>query len=221
MKPKWVFPVLLVLLVVVIGGVVVSKISSFDPFASIADLFRPASTIDHGPIIIDAVRNESFLATVTWIMANDAHLEEKWGALNACHETLDYLAYYQISAGIDLKKFQASDVSTTPSEDSSMPKIVISLPVAEIMEPPTLLLKDSRILHQENLIIDLCGGSRIATMTIKAQEEIGNKIRTAALEKGILTMAQERAAVEIKDTLFKLGYQDIEINVREGTQESQ
>jgi Protein of unknown function (DUF4230) len=207
-------PFLLVMaaMIVVIGAIVMNEIRSISLGDTIRIITTPTTTFNSGPIILDAIKNQARLETVAMVFANDQDVSKEWGlevvGEVVCRENITYLGYYTVTAGVDLQKIAPTDIYVVDRETPAQSVITITLPAAVILhiEPDT---QRSRVVHKDVSIISQFCGTKLPEMVLEAQLKIEEYAKGAALEKGILQMAQERASFELQQLLIKIGYPDV------------
>jgi hypothetical protein len=216
---KRLLPVLiLALLVVVIVIVVMNAVKPISIGNPVRIITTPTTTFQSGPIILDAIRTQAKLETVAMVFVNDQDESKGWGlevvGEVVCRENITYLGYYTVTAGVDLQKIAPSDILITNDGILSQTLITITLPAATILhvDPDT---QRSRVVHKDVSIISQLCGTKLPEMVLEAQLKIEEYARNAALEKGILRMAQEQAGFELQQLLLNIGYPKVFIQYTE------
>jgi hypothetical protein len=207
---KRLLPVLiLALLVVVIVIVVMNAVKPISIGNPVRIITTPTTTFQSGPIILDAIRTQAKLETVAMVFVNDQDESKGWGlevvGEVVCRENITYLGYYTVTAGVDLQKIAPSDILITNDGILSQTLITITLPAATILhvDPDT---QRSRVVHKDVSIISQLCGTKLPEMVLEAQLKIEEYARNAALEKGILRIAQEQAGFALQQLLLNIGY---------------
>jgi hypothetical protein len=139
--------------------------------------------------------------------ANDQTVTRAWGLGGVCQEKITYLAYYDVTAGIDLSKIAPEDILIVNGGSPAQTTITITLPGAEITSV-TLDTDRSRIVASQPAWVPSCG-TQAGDMTVEAQRKIKQDVEKAAKEKGILKQAQEQAGFELQRLLLKMGYPQV------------
>ncbi len=214
MKKAWkvIYPVLITAVVVIAGVIVLEKVLPSFSLGNLFDIFGKGRTItDHGPIILDAIRTQAKLETVEMVFANDVEKGEEWGIGNVCKEKIHYLGYVNVTAGIDLHEITPSSITVINNQDPSKVEVTIKLPKAQYSS--RLDTQNSKTLTQTDALLlpFACGGSRLPAITQAAQQSIIEAAEKAALAKGILPMAEERAGFELQQLLYNVGYPKVTI----------
>jgi hypothetical protein len=208
---------ILAVIVVVIVVALVKAVRSI-PFLKLHIITTPTTTFQSGPIILDAIHTQAKLETVAMVFANDQDESKEWGlevlGEVVCRENITYLGYYTVTAGIDLQKITPSDILIINDGIPAQTMITITLPTATILhvEPDT---QRSRVVHEDMSIISQLCGTELPEMVLEAQAKIQEYARNAALQKGILRMAQEQAGFELQQLLFNIGYPKVFIRYDE------
>jgi hypothetical protein len=212
LKPVLILAVIVVALVVILRYVMQS-VNFMDNFTDeVRVITTPNTTFDSGPVILDAIRTQAKLETVAMAFVNDQEVSKEWGlevvGEVTCWESITYLGYYTVTAGVDLHEITPADIQITNDEVLGTPSITITLPTAKIMhvEPDN---QRSRVLDDDVSIISQLCGTKLPEMVLEAQVKIDEYSKNAALQKDILSMAQEKAGFELQQLLFNLGYPNV------------
>ena len=174
----------------------------------------PATFINNGPVILDAIHNQSRLETVEMVLANDQDVTKVWGLEGACRESLTYLGYFTVTAGVDLQGLADSDVVLAENGDRTQTTVTVTLPPASILHTE-LDTRRSRVVHDDVSIISQLCGTQLPQMVLEAQADLQKIAETSARQQGIIKMAQDRAGFEIQKVLLKLGYSDVIVQFNE------
>lgn len=179
-----------------------------------APRLTPTSIIKSGPIIIKAIRNQAKLETVVMNIVNDQTITRVSGIGGLCTESITYLAYYDVVAGVDLAKIIEDNITVLNDGDPLQATVVITMPQAEILNI-TLDTQRSRVVSQNTPVWIPGCETQVADMTIEAQQRIQQYAEQAALQQGILKMAQEKASFELQRLLLRVGYPNVVIRYTE------
>lgn len=171
---------------------------------------QPTSTIRPGPMVIEAVQQQSRLETISMTIAGDTTIIREHGLLGACSEQIDYLAYYTISAGVDLSQITQNSIQVVNDGLPSTAAVTITLPPAEILHNE-LDTTNSRILAQDTTKWVPGCSHEIADMTLEAQDTLRKYTYNTALQRGILPQSEEHASEELKRILGTAGYTNVQI----------
>jgi len=216
---KRLIPVLiLAVLVVIFAVVLVNAVKPFSLGNSIRIVTTPTTTFQSGPVILEAIHTQAKLETVAMVFANDQDVSKGWGleliGEVVCRENITYLGYYTVTAGVDLQEITSADILITNDGIPAQTFITITLPAATLMhvEPDT---ERSRVVHKNASIISQLCGTKLPEMVLEAQLKIEEYATNAALQKGILRMAQEQAGLELQKLLYKIGYPNVFLQYNE------
>lgn len=170
----------------------------------------PTSTFRPGPTVIQAIQRKANLETVQMTISGDMTVEREHGLLGVCSESLTYLAYYNVSAGIDLSQIDSQNIQVSNDGFPDRANVVITLPAPQILHNE-LDTAQSRIVAQETpKWIPGCS-HQIADMTVEAQDKLRAYAESAARDKGILEQAQVNAGEELERLLNESGYANVTI----------
>ncbi len=206
---------LLMLGVVLLGVVIYALIGPSEGGVSANLLPQPTSTIKAGPLVIEAIQRKAKLETISMEISNDITITREHGFLGACTESITYLGYYSVSAGIDLRNISQEQVQVENDGYPSIAKVVITLPRAEILHNE-LDTDNSRIVSQDTPRWVPGCSHEIADMTLEAQSKLRASAQAAALERGILYDAEQTAADELTQILHDAGYGNVIVQTSSG-----
>ncbi|HYF64453.1 MAG TPA: DUF4230 domain-containing protein [Herpetosiphonaceae bacterium] len=170
----------------------------------------PTSTFRPGPTVIQAIQRKANLETVQMTISGDVTVERVHGLFGVCSETLTYLAYYNVSAGIDLSQIGSQNVQVSNDGFPDRANVVITLPAPQILHNE-LDTANSRIVSQETPKWVPGCSHEIADMTVEAQDKLRAYAESAARDKGILDQAQANAGEELQRLLNDSGYANVTI----------
>jgi hypothetical protein len=200
-------------LVLVVVPIAIIAVTTYNvvklPLSLIPHPITPTVTIQSGPIILEAIQNQAKLETVSMLLVNDQDVSRVWGVAGACRESITYLGYYTVTAGVDLHQITADDITVENDGNPASASVSIKVPAASILhvEPD---MQQSRIVHQEASLLSSVCGTKLPEMMFDAQKKIEEYAQSAALEKGILSMAQKQAGLELKQLLLNIGYPNVQ-----------
>ncbi|MEA3374909.1 MAG: DUF4230 domain-containing protein [Chloroflexota bacterium] len=164
---------------------------------------NPTPTIEPDPVtIVREVRGLSRLETAAYTVEKIITAESRQGPFAfLIGDRLIFVAHGQVIAGVDLGKLEESDV--TIREGGA---VAIALPEAEVFV--TALDNDqSYIFDRDTGVIGM--NVELETAARQAAEE---EILNAALEDGILDMAQRNAESYIRHLILTLGFKEVRIS---------
>jgi len=145
------------------------------------------------PIIIAGeIRRLARLETATvptdQIITDDRNQDQLWGIRG---ETITFVAYGQVIAGVDLNKITKNDIVVTDPDT-----IKIKLPKAEIFS--VILTSDSYVASRDKGVL----ASFDKDMESRVREKAETRCRNAALSQGILDTASTNAEEKLKSFLL-------------------
>ncbi|MBA3470722.1 MAG: DUF4230 domain-containing protein [Herpetosiphonaceae bacterium] len=171
---------------------------------------QPTATFRPGPTVIQAIQRKAKLETVAMTISGDTTVTKEHGIFGVCSESLTYLAYYEVSAGIDLSRISESNLQVSDDGYPDNASVVVTLPPPEILHNE-LDTANSRIVSQDTTKWVPGCSHEIATMTVEAQQQLHQYAASAAREKGILRMAETNAGEELQRLLGDVGYRNVTI----------
>jgi hypothetical protein len=201
---------LLILLALVVGGIVltVTVRQLTRPLEEAEQILQdqleavinPTPTIIPDPItIVHEVQSLSRLETASYTVEKVITAESGQGPFEFLFgDRLILVAHGQVVAGVDLSKMKTEDIIVT--EDGT---VVVTLPPAEILVV-TLDNRKSYIYDRDTGLIGM--NPALETEARKAAEE---EILNAALEDGILEMAQRNAELYVLRLILALGFREV------------
>jgi hypothetical protein len=204
----------LFMIIVIAGGICIVGIQSIGqggPAITLKVITTPTTVTITGPVILNSIRNQSRLETVAMVIANDQDLSRVWGLEGACQEKLTYMSYYTVTAGIDLRNIEETDILVEGSGNPAQSKVTLNLPPADILHVE-LDTRRSRIVHSEVSIISQLCGTQLPDMVMEAQTNLRKIAEESARQEGILKNAEDRASFELQKILLKLGFTNVTIN---------
>lgn len=165
----------------------------------------PEDKVDVRSVVVDKVRMASELTTAVFTMEAvvPAKSDRKLGDITVGETNLLYIAYGEVSAGVDLGKIQPADVST--STEGTVARLV--LPAPEIFND-SLDVNRSDVYDYNRGFLNM-GPDRAPELQMMAQKEAMKKIRTAACDQDILKQANERAQLVVGQLLKGAGFDDV------------
>jgi hypothetical protein len=202
--------ILIVLVIVLVGGF--SLVSTVQKLAQpleqveqvlegqIEEIVNPTPTIIPDPMtIIRQVRNLSRLETASYTIEKVITAESGQGAFAFLFgDRLILVAHGRVIAGVDLGKMGEGDIIV--AENAT---VIVTLPPAEVLVA-TLNNQDSYVYDRDTGWIGV--NPALETAARQAAEE---EILKAALEDGILEMAQENAENYVRNLILALGFREV------------
>lgn len=150
------------------------------------------------PLVIEQIQQLGRLETVSinlqQVFSSNRNQDTLWGAFG---EKATYMAYCQITAGVDLSLLNEEDISI---DDEG---VEINLPSAEIFS--IYLTNDSYMVSRQKGIF----ASFDSQLEKQIERESLEYFEGQTSELEVLKIAQENAQSDIKDLLNKLGFKNI------------
>lgn len=170
--------------------------------SQVEQLVNPTPTVKPDPVtIVKEMRNLNRLETAAYTMEKIITAESRQGPLAfLLGDRLILVAHGQVIAGIDLSQLDESSVTVT--EDGS---VNVTLPPAEILVT-ALSSEESYVFDRRTGVI----GQR-ADLETEARRAAETTIRDAALQDGILRMAQRNAETSIRHFILRLGFENVQV----------
>jgi len=161
---------------------------------------RPTPTISPDPVtIVKEVQGLSRLETAAYTVEKIVTAESQQGPLAfLLGDRLILVAHGQIIAGVDLDELNEDDI-TVDAEGV----VHVSLPAAKVFVA-ALNSEESYIFDRDTGVL----GQKVDLET-QARQAAEVEIRQAALEDGILDMAQQNAEVTVRQLIRRLGFVDV------------
>ncbi len=165
-------------------------------------IVAPTPTIRPDPVtIVKEMRSLRRLETAAYTMEKIITAESRQGPLAfLLGDRLILVAHGQVIAGVDLDQFGEHNV--TINDDGS---VDIVLPQAEVFVT-ALSSEESYVFDRDTGLM----GLRV-DLEAEARGVAEEEIRYAALEDGVLDMAQTNAENTIRHLLLTLGFEDVHI----------
>jgi len=166
----------------------------------IDQLINPTPTIIADPAtVIRQVRTLARLETSSYTVQKVITAESGDGPLGFLfRDRLLLVATGQVIAGVDLHRMQESDVQVVDTT------VYITMPAAEIFVA-TLDNDETYVYDRETGVL----ARQQVDLETLARQEAEREILAAALEDGILTMAQENANNYIESLMLGLGFEEV------------
>ena len=180
------------------------------PALPVIVITTPTTIAASGPVILEAIRNQARLETVSMILAEDLTLTRVWGLEGLCRESMTYLGYFNVTAGVDLQQISAADIQVEQGATLAETRILIHAPPASILHNE-LDTARSRVVHNDVSILSQICGTQLPDMVTQAQADIQKIVLRAAIKKGILEQAQERAGFELQRLLLNMGFSKVTV----------
>jgi hypothetical protein len=214
---------LLILLALVAGGIVLvgsirrltrpleeAERALQERFAEITD---PTPTIIPDPVtIIRQVRSLSRLETASYTIEKVITAESGQGTFSFLFgDRLILVSHGQVIAGVDLGRMGEGDIIIVAEEGGDNadrsgrqhPTVVVTLPPAEVLVV--------NLDNQKSYVVDRDTGliGMNPALETEARRAAEKEILDAALEDGILEMAQRNAEAYVRQLIMALGFRDV------------
>ena len=154
-------------------------------------------------VIVEEINNLARLETQSYSFQDVLQIERNqdslWGVFG---ESLLFVAYGQVIAGVDLAKMEPADIQVL-----SPTKVVVRLPEAEVLIA-TLDNQRSYVANRDRGL--LAGVDAELETTVRREAE--SRMLDAALENGIIQGASDGAQMFIANFLSELGFTEIEFS---------
>lgn len=169
----------------------------------VQEIIHPTPTIYPSPAtVIKQVQNLARLETAQYSIEKVITAETRQGALAGLFgDRLLFVAHGEVIAGVDLSQMQTNDIRVAP--DGS---VLVILPAAEIFV--ATLDNDLSYVYDRETGLFTNADPNLETQARQVAEE---EIEKAALEDGVLTLAQSNAAAFMESLLLSLGYTSVTI----------
>ena len=207
-----ILPLLVILVAIIIIGIKSPQTASLPVEVKI--ITTPTTITDNGPVILKAIRNQSTLETIKMVIANDQDISKVWGIEGVCQESLTYLGYFTITAGVDLQYITGEDVILQGNGVPSQTKVTLILPPADILHVE-LDTQRSRVVHSDVSILSQLCGTQLPAMVLEAQSNLQTTAEASARQQNIIKLAQDRASFELQKVLLLLGYNNVTVQFNE------
>jgi hypothetical protein len=194
----------------------INSIAQGSPPVDIKLITTPTTVTVSGPVILSAIQSQAKLETTSMVLANDQDISKMWGVEGACQESLTYLSYYTVTAGVDLANITSTDIVLAGNGDPAQTAVTLTLPAANVLHVE-LDTQRSRVVHSAASIISQLCGTQLPAMVLEAQTNLRNIALDSALQQGIITMAEDQASFEVRKILLLLGFTNVTVQFKEST----
>jgi hypothetical protein len=166
-------------------------------------ILNPTPTVVPDPVtIIREVRGLSRLETAAYTVEKIITAESQQGPFAFLFgDRLIFVAHGQVIAGVDLSRLEATDIVVYGEGG-----VDIVLPEAEVFVA-ALDSEQSYVFHRDTGVIGM--KADLETAARRAAEE---EILQAALEDGILDMAQSNAESYVRHLILTLGFKEVRVS---------
>jgi Protein of unknown function (DUF4230) len=172
------------------------------PMTSSVTVVRPT------PDVLVAVRDLARLESASFHMERVIDLSDKqskmWGLINT-EDAILLVAVAEVTAGIDLQKLTAADVTVDPARRTAR----IELPAPEVLH--AALDNDKTYVHSRKTGTL---AERHENLESRARKEAERTLIESAQQAGLLKRAAENARRTVEALVHSLGYDKVEVSVR-------
>lgn len=152
-------------------------------------------------VIVEEINSLAQLHTASYSFQDILQIERNQESLLGLFgESLLFVAYGDVTAGVDLAKLRPEDVQVV-----SPTKVVVRLPEAELFV--TDLDNERSYVANRDIGLLTKGDSELETLI---RQEAEDRMTEAALANGILEMADEEARNTLRGLLTELGFEEVE-----------
>ncbi len=173
----------------------------------------PMPTPTPGPTVQQIFQRESMLLAASTRIPKIDIESSKSGWLDLCQNDVQYRAFFDIKAGVNLNLFRYEITKNGYPQDAI---VKIYLPEPTIVSNE-LDLKNSGIVSTDGASVPLCNDNT-AELVTKLQQKLQEQALQDAKDGGILKNAEYNSAEEIIGILQNVGYRNITIFNHDGTQ---
>jgi thiamine phosphate synthase YjbQ (UPF0047 family) len=212
-QPKRMMPAGIVALVSMLGvgscfGFLATKSCSAPTLPVIPPLSSSITVVRATPNVLIAVQDLARLESASFHMERVIDLTDQQSQLFGLIQTEDAIllvAVANVSAGVDLQKLKANDVSADPQKRTAK----LTLPAPEVFHAE---LDNSKTYVHTRHTGALA--TRQENLETRARQEAEKSLVDAALQAGLLARASENARRAVEGVVRALGYVDVNVTVR-------
>lgn len=176
----------------------------------------PTLVVKTGPTVLNAIKAEAKLQTITMNIATDTDVTRVSGIRGICTHSLTYLGYYDVKAGVDLARVTPDKIQVTKDGFPDDARVTITLPQAELLGIERDEVHSRTVAEQKpSTLIPGCEDPG-AAMLQEAQQKTRARAQSLALDREILRLAEEKASQEIERILRNAGYKNVVIRISRG-----
>jgi len=208
---------LVLILILAIVGTLIMGIRSITqglPLVGVKVITTPTTVTVNGPVILDAIHNLATLETVSMVLANDQDISKVWGLEGLCQESLTYLGYFTVTAGVDLQDIAGTNIILEGNGVPAQTAVTLRLLPAQILHVE-LDTQRSRVVHSDLSIISQLCGTQLPAMVLEAQTNLEKIVEASAIQQGIIKMAQDQARFVLQKVLLELGFTNVTVQFNE------
>ena len=194
------------------GGLFLLKSCSVTPPPLLPPMTSSVTVVRPTPDVLVAVRDLARLETASFHMERVIDLSDKqskmWGLIST-EDAILLVAVAEVTAGIDLQKLTAADVTVDPARRTAR----IELPAPEVLH--AALDNDKTYFHSRKTGTL---AERRENLESRARKEAEKTLIDSARQAGLLKRAADNARRTVEALVHSLGYDKVEVSVRPVTE---
>ena len=194
------------------GGLFVLKSCTVAPPPLIPPMTSSITVVRPTPDVLVAVRDLARLESASFHMERVIDLSDKqsklWGMINT-EDAILLVAVAEVTAGIDLQKLTAADVTVDPARRTAR----IELPAPEVLH--AALDNDKTYVHSRKTGTL---AERRENLESRARKDAERTLIESARQAGLLKRAADNARRTVEALVHSLGYDKVEVSVRPVTE---
>lgn len=190
------------------GGLFLLKSCSLTPPPLLPPMTSSVTVVRPTPDVLVAVRDLARLESASFHMERVIDLSDKqsklWGMIST-EDAILLVAVAEVTAGIDLQKLTAADVTVDPARRTAR----IELPAPEVLH--AALDNDKTYVHSRKTGTL---AERHENLESRARKEAERTLIESARQAGLLKRAADNARRTVEALVRSLGYDKVEVSVR-------
>jgi hypothetical protein len=194
------------------GGLFMLKSCSVTPPPLLPPMTSSVTVVRPTPDVLVAVRDLARLESASFHMERVIDLSDKqskmWGLIST-EDAILLVAVAEVTAGIDLQKLTAADVTVDPARRTAR----IELPAPEVLH--AALDNDKTYVHSRKTGTL---AERRENLETRARKEAERTLIESARQAGLLKRAADNARRTVEALVHSLGYDKVEVSVRPVTE---
>ena len=194
------------------GGLFLLKSCTFTPPPLLPPMTSSVTVVRPTPDVLVAVRDLARLESASFHMERVIDLSDKqskmWGLIST-EDAILLVAVAEVTAGIDLQKLTAADVTVDPARRTAR----IELPAPEVLH--AALDNEKTYVHSRKTGTL---AERRENLESRARKEAEKTLIESARQAGLLKRAADNARRTVEALVHSLGYDKVEVSVRPVTE---
>lgn len=194
------------------GGLFVLKSCTTPPAPLIPPMTSSITVVRPTPDVLVAVRDLARLESASFHMERVIDLSDKqsklWGMIST-EDAILLVAVAEVTAGIDLQKLTAADVTVDPARRTAR----IELPAPEVLH--AALDNEKTYVHSRKTGTL---AERRENLESRARKEAERTLIESARQAGLLKRASDNARRTVEALVHSLGYDKVDVSVRPVTE---